>query len=352
MYTVGVNDAGGEFTCEEDIDKSKCCTSPVMPYIGRKIEQNAFARLVKYYFIADMLRCNFAVFDVKREQANADTQTRLHRANRHDLSLLVNFGCNMFGSGNVFNSRRGCAVYYSEENRFAQFSRALAEDIYERLLSESGIGSGVSNKRDFMLKGTNCPAVYVNALHLTNFSDAKLSLDPDFARCVAHKTARGICDYLNEPYIGNDDCANPDLRQGNVGNDVARAQAYLNVYGYLNGVDGIFGADTKNAVTAFQIDNSLIASGAIDEQTWHALLSTKSMKPLKIHEKGACVWYAKRKLAAKLYPISCLDCIFDEQMHACVTAFQEENNLPVTGELSLQDIDLLSVTGGGRSRLF
>lgn len=64
------------------------------------------------------------------------------------------------------------------------------------------------------------------------------------------------------------------LKQGCKGTDVKSVQAILNNLGYnTNGVDGIFGAVTKNAVKSFQKTNALEIDGIIGTNTWSKLIN-------------------------------------------------------------------------------
>jgi len=58
------------------------------------------------------------------------------------------------------------------------------------------------------------------------------------------------------------------LKQGNKGNDVEAVQGSLNRHGYdPNGIDGIFGKGTRNAVIAFQRANGLDTDGLVGRST-------------------------------------------------------------------------------------
>lgn len=62
------------------------------------------------------------------------------------------------------------------------------------------------------------------------------------------------------------------LRPGDVGSEVRFLQERLQTLGYaVSGVDGEFGAGTKQAVENFQASNGLRADGVVGEQTWAAL---------------------------------------------------------------------------------
>lgn len=61
-------------------------------------------------------------------------------------------------------------------------------------------------------------------------------------------------------------------KMGSVGTQVTQIQSVLKEKGYYNGnVDGIFGINTKNAVTNFQRDNGLKADGIVGDKTLAAL---------------------------------------------------------------------------------
>ena len=67
----------------------------------------------------------------------------------------------------------------------------------------------------------------------------------------------------------------PTLKQGASGNITRLLQEKLIALGYncgSCGADGKFGADTKNAVTAFQKKSGLTADGIVGQNTWRKLL--------------------------------------------------------------------------------
>jgi hypothetical protein len=73
--------------------------TPIMPYINRSFYENEFNRQCKNDFIIALLRCGFNVFDVKEEITDVSVSVRVARINRQNLTYLVNFGYNAFGSG-------------------------------------------------------------------------------------------------------------------------------------------------------------------------------------------------------------------------------------------------------------
>ena len=64
----------------------------------------------------------------------------------------------------------------------------------------------------------------------------------------------------------------PLLRRGSLSNYVCIAQDDLNTLGFrTNGLDGIFGAGTQNAVIAYQKSKGLSADGIVGCNTWRSL---------------------------------------------------------------------------------
>lgn len=71
------------------------------------------------------------------------------------------------------------------------------------------------------------------------------------------------------------------LRQGHAGADVRELQGLLQVQGYNVHRDGIFGADTRQAVIEFQQRHKLKNSGLVDSITWTLLRGSPLPPPPK-----------------------------------------------------------------------
>ena len=64
----------------------------------------------------------------------------------------------------------------------------------------------------------------------------------------------------------------PTLRRGSLSNYVLIAQDDLNTLGFCtNGLDGIFGLATYNAVVSYQRSRGLTADGIVGCNTWRSL---------------------------------------------------------------------------------
>lgn len=344
-YYIGANDEHGQnpFTAGK--------RTPVMPYLGVPFYENQFNRPTKIKFLEACLRNGFAVYDVKPELTDTSITTRVRRINAQNLTLLVTFGYNAFGSGNSFNSARGISLFFSRQNPQAARSRALAEEIYEQLVNGTQQpGRGVTDLQDVgVLQSVNCPSALVEPGYMTNFDEAKLMLDPDFQTEVAEESCRGVCNYLGERFVERNNLGNyPVLRSGSTGNFVYLLQYILLQNGFNLTVDGIFGTNTLRAVTEFQQSNGLTADGIAGNNTWRTLLVLPPRPTLRQGNRGVYVRYLQQKLTSKLYPLGNIDGIFGNATRDAVVAFQRETGLDADGIVGPLTWQSVSVVGGGR----
>jgi len=73
--------------------------------------------------------------------------------------------------------------------------------------------------------------------------------------------------------------ASPTLSKNSRGNDVLILQKKLYLIGYeITELDGVFGNETEKAVSAFQKDNKITATGIVTNVTWRALKKAKEKK--------------------------------------------------------------------------
>ena len=342
---IGANDEHGQnpFTLGK--------RTPVMPYLNVPFYENQFNRPAKIKFLEACLRNGFAVYDVKPELTDTSVSTRVTRINRQNLTLLVTYGYNAFGSGNTFNSAQGISTFYSTRNVRAAQSRALAEDVYDQLLQGTGQqGRGVSSLADVgVLQSVNCVSILVEPGFMTNFAEAKLMRDPDYQTEVAEETCKGVCIYLGQTYLPRGNLSNyPTLRNGSQGNFVYLLQYLLTQNGYNISVDGAFGQNTTNAVTAFQTANGLTADGIVGANTWRTLLVLPPQPTIRQGSRGTYVRYLQEKLTSKLYPLGNIDGIFGNGTKNAFVEFQNENGLTADGIVGPITWQAVSQIGGGR----
>lgn len=132
----------------------------------------------------------------------------------------------------------------------------------------------------------------------------------------------------------------PMVYWGCTGDAVKTLQEKLNAKGFDSGnVDGIFGAKTYAAVTAFQKANSLGVDGIVGKLTWAKLYDATpvSVTPvttqpmLRTGSRGDAVRKLQELLNAKGYTCGNVDGIFGSKTYAAVLEFQKANSLGADG---------------------
>lgn len=132
----------------------------------------------------------------------------------------------------------------------------------------------------------------------------------------------------------------PMVYWGCTGDAVKTLQEKLNAKGFHSGnVDGIFGAKTYAAVTAFQKANSLGVDGIVGKLTWAKLydatpvnVTPATTQPmLRTGSRGDAVRKLQELLNAKGYTCGSVDGIFGSKTYAAVLAFQKANGLAADG---------------------
>jgi len=308
--------------------------TPTMPYIDKVIYENEWNYAVKNAFLADCLRIGFYIFDVKPNRQDLEISNRVAAVNRVNPSCLVTFGYNAFGDATTFNSANGLEAFYSPLNIYQSKSMNLAEDTYNAILDDTDLkGRGVKTLDVGMLSSVKTVACLIEAGFMTNFTEAKLMLDPDHINTVGRAACEGVCQYFNVLYVSIYDQNFPTLRPGSRGRFVRYLQFMLKIQGYSVGaVDGYFGTNTTNAVKAFQQANGLTADGIVGRNTWYKLNDlTPEARVLKKGSYGAEVKYLQQKLYSKLYNVGTIDGVFGTKTENAVKEFQAENGLVADG---------------------
>lgn len=137
------------------------------------------------------------------------------------------------------------------------------------------------------------------------------------------------------------------LRRGDRGSDVSTLQTALIRAGYAPGrVDGVFGANTEDAVRQFQRAMGLTVDGIVGPRTWAALapyMQTPVVPPvvgpgyepdtgfLRRGDRGAAVVRLQTALTTAGYDIGVIDGIFGARTEAAVKKFQRVFGLPDDG---------------------
>ena len=324
--------------------------TPIMPNLGRSFYENEINRQAKQYFLLACARCGFRTLDVKPELTDTAVATRVRRVNSAGATLLVTFAYNAYGDGATFNNVNGYIVFYSRSSYRPTQSRLLAYDIsagLSKTLFTKNLGVGTLLDVG-VLQSVRCPSVLCECGFMTNLAEAKLMLDPDFARDIGEGACRGVCEFLNVNFVERTGTY-PTVRRGNRNKYVRVLQYALSFMGYNVGAkDGAFGAQTQDALKRFQRDNGLVDDGIAGAKTWAVINRTAPNPTLRKGAKGEWVKYLQRKLTSKLYPLGNVDGIFGNATENAVRAFQRENGLTPDGIVGKNTWALLSRQGGGR----
>lgn len=136
------------------------------------------------------------------------------------------------------------------------------------------------------------------------------------------------------------------LYTGCTGEDVKSVQQRLKDLGYLTDkADGIYGANTAAAMTAFQLRNGLAGSGNGDTATYNILFSINAVTAggqqvdpttptvytnLKVGSTGSAVLRLQQALSNLRYTVN-INGTYDETTRAAVLAFQKRNGLAPDG---------------------
>ena len=123
----------------------------------------------------------------------------------------------------------------------------------------------------------------------------------------------------------------PTQSLGNRGTDVRAIQAMLISKGYPLIFDGVFGVDTRAAVSEFQESRGLPATGIVNDATWGRLLT--QVGPGSV---GMPVVVLQRQLNEKRRAHLVTDGIYGSTTKAAVIAFQKHMGLVATGSVTMQ----------------
>lgn len=338
-FTIGANDEHGQD------EKNAACRTPVMPYINRGILFNEFNRAVKLRFLQALLRIGFEAFDVKPESEDVPEKSRLARINARRIDRLATFGYNMFGSGNVFTHAHGFVTSYCPKCRFPHDARAFCEDAAFALEEAGFTGSSIPESENTLLL-SECVSIRVLAGYGSDYKEAALMLDPDFAIQTAECVARAVCVNLDVPFICRENTGSyKTLRVGDMGKGVRLLQYLLAFEGYPLAPDGIFGRKTAESLNAFKRDNLLEQNAVADEAVYRKLLNLGSNSFSR-----AEILYLQRKLSSKLYDVN-TDGVMDEKTARALARFQKDNALNETGVADKATLDALK-TAPPRPRLY
>lgn len=118
----------------------------------------------------------------------------------------------------------------------------------------------------------------------------------------------------------------PTTRQGSTQNPVPTLQYLLRAHGHTVTVDGVFGAQTGDAVRAYQRTRNIPDNGIVCADTWQALIMEVGPGASGNAVRGVQHEFQQRRGVA-----ASPDGIFGPQTESAVRSFQAEAGLAVDG---------------------
>ena len=262
---------------------------------------NAVGSLV----IAKLKALGHTVLEVRPQYANSVSDSLIKRvdlANANNVDLFVSIHANAGGG-------RGTEVFTYRGNELEQ-----AREVLNNIVELGFINRGIKSSNLFVINKTEAKAMLIEICFVDTKTDVEL-----YNNIGAEKVANAIVEGLvgetvnvsvtpnsspvesvvKKPKLSNwiselqTECNSqgfsnqtvdgirgvntlsgcPTLKVGAEGNITAILQARLTELGFITcGVDGQFGANTKNAVISFQRNFGLMADGIVGKNTWSKIL--------------------------------------------------------------------------------
>ena len=268
---------------------------PKVPGASKFIDELTEDRKVKDSVIKYLRKLGHDVLDVtppdNTSSSSVDLSNGVNRANLFGADLFVSIHFNK--AYDVYNGFLG-----SEVCVYTPF------DIAQRVVNELA-GLGFKNRGQkvrtglYELKHTNMKAMIIEVCFVESVADVglykKLGHDligKTIAQAIANKNINNsdVKSTVNNEIKSNntdnwikrlrEECnkqgfsSYPTLKKGARGNITKLVQEKLVLLGYnTNGIDGIFGSATKNAIISFQKSNGLVADGIVGQNTWRKLIN-------------------------------------------------------------------------------
>ena len=268
---------------------------PRVPGASKFIDELAEDRKVKDSVINYLRKLGHEVLDVTPpdniNSSSGDLSNGVNRANLFGADLFVSIHFNK--AYDVYNGFLG-----SEVCVYSPF------DIAQRVVN--GLASlGFKNRGQkvrtglYDLKHTNMKAMIIEVCFVESIGDVGLYKKLGYyliGKTIAQAIVNKIINISDvKPTVNNEIKSNntddwikrlqkecnkqgfnsyPTLKKGARGNITKLLQEKLVSLGYnTNGIDGIFGSATKNAVISFQKSNGLVADGIVGINTWKKLIN-------------------------------------------------------------------------------
>lgn len=150
-------------------------------------------------------RCGVTVTLTRDRDVDVTLQKRVQIANAiKDLNLFFSIHSNAAGNGGWY-SAKGYIVYTSQAGDTAK--RNIAANKILARAKEAGIttrGTGIAHSLFYVLRYTDAPAVLVEHGFHTNKEETELLKSSEYRQKLAEVDCKGICDYLDIPFVGQE----------------------------------------------------------------------------------------------------------------------------------------------------
>ena len=268
---------------------------PRVPGASKFLDELTEDRKVKESVIKYLKQLGHEVLDVtppdNTNSSSGDLSNGVNRANLFGADLFVSIHFNK--AYDVYNGFLGSEVcVYSPFDIAQRVVNGLAD------LGFKNRGQKVRTGL-YELKHTNMKAMIIEVCFVESVADVglykKLGHDligKTIAQAIANKNINNsdVKSTVNNEIKSNntdnwikrlrEECnkqgfsSYPTLKKGARGNITKLVQEKLVSLGYnTNGIDGIFGSATKNAIISFQKSNGLVADGIVGINTWKKLIN-------------------------------------------------------------------------------
>ena len=229
------------------------------------------------------------------DNANSVTeslQARVNKANSNNADVFVSIHLNAFN-----NQAHGTEVYISPHA--SRKSKEIAQKVVRELAQLGFRNRGVNTNNLYVCNHTTMPAILVECCFVDSEIDKKLYNADKIAKAIVYglvgskatstssssqnNFVKQLQQTLNKTRNANlvvDGIAGPltlgacpMLQAGSMGEITRILQTRLTNLGYsTNGIDGMFGQNTKKAVMNFQKSKKLLVDGIVGRNTWSKLL--------------------------------------------------------------------------------
>lgn len=244
--------------------------TPLIPELGRQIQENEFNHAVKEKLKTALKRCGINYIDVSPERDDTPLATRVKRANDAKADIFVSIHYNAYDG--KFDTHKGGLSVFHHPNKDGKLAKLIHK--YLKRGTEQ-YDRGVLTGNFYVLRETKMPSALSESGFMDDRKEALLMIDENFQREVAEEHAQGICEYFGVSYVAANGKEGDDqvpYKRGDKGPEIAEIQTALIALGYgsimePHGADGSFGPLTEKAVTAFQKDNGIPQTGSVDYRT-------------------------------------------------------------------------------------